>query len=174
MEILKKIAIGQRNIRLCKCLLNGTAIQIKRGKQRRKNFGTTQGGPQSDVFSLILFTLYLNERLRAFDFVTNFKVPRQFPIPGHEYDLKVSANLASYTVYADDLDFKNEKDENLEINNEKMKDVQSKQILIVKESKKFVSTQMSNPMQESSEICWLRQPFSTCQSNWLVLLCVST
>ena len=77
-------------------------------------------------------------------------------------------------MYADDLDFDNEKDENAEIIVQKMKNVQSEQIFIVKESKNFVSTQMSNPMQKSSDVCRMGQRLSTNENNWLVLLRIST
>ena len=69
--------IGLENISLLKYFLNGAALQVKRGKQKRRNFTTTLGISQGNALSLRFFILYLDEALREFDSIRIYRDPRQ-------------------------------------------------------------------------------------------------
>ena len=81
LELLEKEDLGKKR----QCCLNGTTLQVKRGKQKRRNFRNTRGFPQGNASPRSLSTLYLDEALRDFDSLRIFREPRQLQLYGHDY-----------------------------------------------------------------------------------------
>ena len=85
-----------------------------------------RGVPQGDALLSRLFNRYLHEALREFADLRFNREPKQIALHEHYYAVNEPPTLPSYLVYADDLDFICEKDENPETIVEKVNKVLAK------------------------------------------------
>ena len=106
----------------------------------------------------------MDEALREFDSLKFFRETRQLPPHGHDYAVNDPPTIASYLLYANDLDSVREK--NPETFVEKVKIVLTKKISKYMSLRlEFVSTQTSDPMWKILELRWMRHLGPLLQQN---------